>query len=180
MFSCSLPNFSKFLREIVLDSEFDRSFFDKFPQKKKPSFPPTVKNDIWKHFHLHLQLSDKYFNIHEIFNGFFCYVQLFVTSITIICCHMSPFDLIRLLVSLRVLAKAHSKDKAYTSWDVVKTFITAIFQHVTPWTTFVFLKIRFLIFWARSNWLTLLRNPCHFLFVTLFDYLNVFTLCWRS
>jgi len=33
---------------------------------------------------------------------------------------------------------------------------------------------------ARSNWLMLLRNPCHFFFVTLFDYLNVFILCWRA
>ena len=31
-----------------------------------------------------------------------------------------------------------------------------------------------LIFWARSNWLTLLRNPCHFFFVILFDYPYVF------
>ena len=29
-------------------------------------------------------------------------------------------------------------------------------------------------FLAPSNWLTLLRNPCHFFSVTLFDYLNVF------
>ena len=28
--------------------------------------------------------------------------------------------------------------------------------------------------WARSNWLTLLRNPCHFFFATLFDCVNVF------
>ena len=36
------------------------------------------------------------------------------------------------------------------------------------------------IFWARCNWLTLLRNSCDFFFVTLFDYPNVFMLCWRS
>ena len=32
----------------------------------------------------------------------------------------------------------------------------------------------FLIFWARSNWLTILRSPCHIFFVTLCDYLDVF------
>ena len=35
--------------------------------------------------------------------------------------------------------------------------------------------------WARSNWLTLLRNPCHFFFfVILFYYLYLFILCWRN
>ena len=39
----------------------------------------------------------------------------------------------------------------------------------------------YLINWALSNWLTLLHNSCHFFFVSLLDYLNVFnTLCWRS